>query len=70
MLERLRGPRVFGISGFDFIGTLVGAWLLSLVFKWDLGLTILVLLVLGEIAHCARKIDTPITRHICPHSIS
>jgi len=70
MLQRLREPKVFNVSGFDTIGTLVLAYLAALLFKWDLGLTIIIFFILAEVAHCAFKIDTPISRQLCPSSIT
>ena len=66
MLEKLRTPRVAGISGFDFIGTLVIAFFASLLFKFKLSYSIIFFMVLAEVAHCVFKIDTPISRLLCP----
>lgn len=68
-MEKLRAPRVFGISGFDFIGTLVIAWILSYKFGWDLGATIVILMIIAELTHCMFRIDTPVTQYLCKSRI-
>ena len=64
-IQKLRdGFRIGGLSMFDTLGTIGGAYIHSRYFGTDLTKTIIFYLIAGEVVHLALGIDTPITKFI------
>lgn len=56
--------RIGGISIFDTVGTLIGAYLISSYYNYDLKKTVIISFISGEIVHLFLNIETPITKFI------
>jgi hypothetical protein len=62
--QGVHSTRFIGVAAFDLFGTIIIAFAVARYMNWDPVTTIILALILGEIAHLAFCVDTPITRAI------
>jgi len=65
--EGVHSARFMGLAIVDVIFTILGAYLLSLLFHWDFWITLLCLFILGIILHRIFCVRTTIDKLLFPN---
>lgn len=64
LIDKLRGPRIGGLTVFDTGGTIVIAVVVAKKMDWAVVPTVLGAFVLGEMTHLFMSVDTPVTKKL------
>lgn len=66
--EGVHSVRFMGLAIVDVIFTILGAYLLSLLFQWDFWVTLLVIFITGIILHRIFCVRTTIDKILFPNA--
>ena len=57
---------IFGVAWRDVVATIIGGFLIALVFKWNIGYTIIGLFILGILFHRLFCVRTTVDKILFP----